>query len=402
MVKKGQFRSDLYYRLFNLPIVIPPLRDRKGDIPLLAQHFLKKFKRRTGNEVLTFDELALEKLSQHEWPGNVRELGKEINRAAIVGNGRIILPQDILAQMHPAEKQDEQLVIKYGDLASMINQFKRNVICYSLKINDGNRSCAAKDIKKQRTYLSRMIHHTYNITEEEWEEFPVESFTKGFVFDPIEKFNEIITLQAEVDRLKRQAAKLHEDLAGSNKKNRPALEDTTLNESQKQPAKKQPESILNLITRVVITDNNGLTEKAWSNHGKEFIKHGIKTKNALLYQIRKQGLRDGCEKAKSKYHTALIIKLVIKKNNGLVAKTWNNHSKEFIESEIKTRGDLNYRIRSNELSERCKKTRFSYYRKAITKKLMKKHNNNFIKIAKELIAPRTEVCAFGKNLMNAK
>ena len=155
-----------------------------------------------------------------------------------------------------------------------------------------------------------------------------------------------------------------------------------------------------LVIKLVIKQNNGHDLKAWNDLSEEFIEGGIKTRKALLYQIRKYDLRESCELAKAKHHKALITELVIKQNNGLVAKTWDKHSEEFIEWEIKTKHDLHYRIRSNGLSKECKSARFTYYQEMITPQMLEKYRNNFVRIAKELFAPRTEVCAFGKELLS--
>jgi transcriptional regulator with PAS, ATPase and Fis domain len=93
-VADGRFRKDLFYRLNEIPIALPPLRERMEDLPLLVAHFLGLHNRRTGEErKLTPD--AMEKLNHHTWPGNVRELKKRLERAFCLGEGRFITPHDI-------------------------------------------------------------------------------------------------------------------------------------------------------------------------------------------------------------------------------------------------------------------------------------------------------------------
>ena len=92
-VAEGRFREDLYYRLNVVQINMPTLRERKGDIPLLANHFLNIFKEETINPNLTISASAMEKMVQYDWPGNIRELRNAIERAVVMGNGKEILPK---------------------------------------------------------------------------------------------------------------------------------------------------------------------------------------------------------------------------------------------------------------------------------------------------------------------
>lgn len=102
LVKDGRFRADLYYRLNIFPIRIPPLRDRREDIPLLARHFLAAFSRRMGKRVQEIDGRALTKLMGWNWPGNVRELANVIERAVILCPGAVLERQHISGLIDPA------------------------------------------------------------------------------------------------------------------------------------------------------------------------------------------------------------------------------------------------------------------------------------------------------------
>jgi len=95
-VKSGTFRSDLYYRLSVFPVKVPALRDRKGDIPALARHFLRKYSRKLGKPLQDFSPLSLTRLTQYSWPGNVRELQNVVERAAILSRGPIAEVDDSL------------------------------------------------------------------------------------------------------------------------------------------------------------------------------------------------------------------------------------------------------------------------------------------------------------------
>ena len=94
-IKAGRFREDLYYRLNVVALTMPPLRKRKEDIPLLAEHFLNRFSRETNKSIDRIDRKALDEMMLHEWPGNVRELENAIERAVVVGKGRQIQAGDL-------------------------------------------------------------------------------------------------------------------------------------------------------------------------------------------------------------------------------------------------------------------------------------------------------------------
>ena len=94
-VKKETFREDLFYRLNVISFSMPPLRRRKEDIPLLAEHFLSRFSQETNRDVSTISRRALDEMMLYDWPGNIRELENAIERAVVVGKEPRILPQDL-------------------------------------------------------------------------------------------------------------------------------------------------------------------------------------------------------------------------------------------------------------------------------------------------------------------
>ncbi len=125
MVKSGTFREDLYYRLNVVNIIMPPLRERTEDIPLLVSHFIKKYCTSMSRDMITIEPAALIQLEQFEFPGNVRELENMIERAIVIGNGKEIklkdLPMGKEAVVSSVESLDElekrhieQILIKYG------------------------------------------------------------------------------------------------------------------------------------------------------------------------------------------------------------------------------------------------------------------------------------------------
>ncbi|UCG77973.1 MAG: sigma-54-dependent Fis family transcriptional regulator [Nitrospirota bacterium] len=142
-VKEGKFREDLYYRLNVIPVLIPPLRERKEDIPLLVEHFLKKFgvtKRRFGNS-------AMAALVEHEWKGNVRELENIIERVVTLSEEEVIkkdmLPMEVLSRKVPdsgAPALNEDGV----DLDSVLEDIERSYLIKALDASKGVKNDAAK------------------------------------------------------------------------------------------------------------------------------------------------------------------------------------------------------------------------------------------------------------------
>ena len=95
MVTDGKFQEDLYYRLNVIPIVIPPLRERREDIPVLIEHFVTKHRQRTGKRVDAVDDEVVKALQRYDWPGNVRELENSIERAVVLATGPVLTPESV-------------------------------------------------------------------------------------------------------------------------------------------------------------------------------------------------------------------------------------------------------------------------------------------------------------------
>ncbi len=150
----GNFREDLYYRINVVQIKMPALRERKADIPLLANYFLDNFKKERGFSQLTISDNAMKKMLQYEWPGNIRELRNALERAVVMGNGKEILPEDLPISSLKPDSSYLQLGLT---LKEATNNFKKKFIVLNLEHTGGNRSKAAKIMGVQRTYLSRLI-----------------------------------------------------------------------------------------------------------------------------------------------------------------------------------------------------------------------------------------------------
>ena len=151
MMHEDRFREDLYYRLNVIRIEIPPLRLRKGDIPLLAQHFMDKFNYKLGLTIDQFSEQALEMLLKHPWPGNVRELENVIERGMILAdleNVSTLMPRHLsFSPLHPqqdliGEADEESGEIK--DLKTLVSEFEKKVILQVLRNTKGDKILAAK------------------------------------------------------------------------------------------------------------------------------------------------------------------------------------------------------------------------------------------------------------------
>jgi len=152
-VQKGQFRSDLYYRLNVLPVYIPPLRQRPEDILELAQFFLKVFMRETKKQFDGFSQDALEAMLSYSWPGNVRELQNCIERACVMGKNRLVGRGDLFFK----PENDSSGEATERNLKNAVNLFKANFIRRVLEENNWNQTEASRALAIQRTYLSRLI-----------------------------------------------------------------------------------------------------------------------------------------------------------------------------------------------------------------------------------------------------
>ena len=160
MVSDGTFREDLYYRLNVIPVQIPPLRERKEDIPLLVQHFLDKF-RPEGNAnraPLTMSQEAMRHLMAYPWPGNVRQLENAIERAVAFSAGRsqidiVDLPPEVQQAQETAAPAAISLPDDGLDLGEYIARIERDLIQISLERTGGNKGQAAKLLNLKRTTL---------------------------------------------------------------------------------------------------------------------------------------------------------------------------------------------------------------------------------------------------------
>jgi DNA-binding NtrC family response regulator len=173
-VKAGNFREDLFYRLSVVTLQMPPLRDRRGDIPLLAERFLHRAAKESGELAgrrLHFSDEALRLLVAYDWPGNVRELENAVERAALHARGAEVLPEDLPAKLvvidgqGRAQQARTPLNALFADLPSL-DELERRYLIHVLETVSGNRTRAAEVLRIDRRTLYRMAER-FNIKLDE-------------------------------------------------------------------------------------------------------------------------------------------------------------------------------------------------------------------------------------------
>ena len=161
-VANGKFREDLYYRLNVIPIVIPPLRERKSDIPLLFSHFIEVFNKAKGRKLGGISAATMDCLVNYSWPGNIRELENLVERLAILkGQGQIEV-NDLPAKYRSAalttiDPVKFEIPESGLDFNSAVDQFENNLILQALEKTNWNRNQAALLLRLNRTTLVEKI-----------------------------------------------------------------------------------------------------------------------------------------------------------------------------------------------------------------------------------------------------
>lgn len=151
-VKAGAFREDLFYRLAVFPVVIPPLRERREDIPLLVDHFLKKHAERLGKTVGGFSGAALHAVLQYDWPGNVRELENAIERAILLEKSEVLQADSLPSALLPtaaAERREPAIL--------PMEEVERRAIAHALEVSGWNVADAARALGLNRVTLYRKL-----------------------------------------------------------------------------------------------------------------------------------------------------------------------------------------------------------------------------------------------------
>lgn len=159
-VEDKEFREDLFYRLNSFPIFVPPLRSRRGDILILAEHFVKKFSEKLSKQIKGFTKRALKIVYEYNWPGNVREVENTIERCIIITDSDMIDVDDLPAHLRTAENITSAEV--NGPLFSdetiiPFEKLKEEAIRHALKVTNGNIVEAAKKLKLGRATIYRLM-----------------------------------------------------------------------------------------------------------------------------------------------------------------------------------------------------------------------------------------------------
>ena len=144
------FREDLYYRLNVIGIHLVPLRERRGDIPLLVEHFLERFSAKNNQPVNVFSRAAVEAMSNYDWPGNIRELENSVERAVVLGRGEVLTLADLPAGVAGESREDDELHVEAGStvisipVGTPLAEVERRVILETLRSTGGDKSAAAR------------------------------------------------------------------------------------------------------------------------------------------------------------------------------------------------------------------------------------------------------------------
>jgi transcriptional regulator with PAS, ATPase and Fis domain len=158
MVAEGTFREDLYYRLNVIPVKLPPLRERRDDIPLLVQHFLQKLSAEPGRGPATMSQEGLRRLMAYHWPGNVRQLENVVERSIAFSQGRPqVEVQDLASEAYTSPEPDSSKDVSFPEEGVDFDRYVSNVelslIKQSLERTRGNKRQAAKLLNLKRTTL---------------------------------------------------------------------------------------------------------------------------------------------------------------------------------------------------------------------------------------------------------
>jgi sigma-54 dependent transcriptional regulator, flagellar regulatory protein len=161
-VQKGNFREDLFYRLYVIPIQMPSLRERKTDIPFLLSHFLEEFAQKNHKPVMKVAPEALQLMAKHPWRGNVRELRNLVERIVVLKDGETLVPEDLPPKMRILEGVDSDLAEAVTadegiSFHTAVSEFEKNLILNALEKTSWVKNRAADLLKIKRTTLVEKI-----------------------------------------------------------------------------------------------------------------------------------------------------------------------------------------------------------------------------------------------------
>ena len=159
-VNEGKFREDLFYRIHVVPIYIPPLRERKDDIPLLATYFMTGFSKLLKKDIKGFTPAAIQRMMLYDWPGNIRELQSKVEHAVVMANKDIIATEDLFTSANTLKNN-------FNSYRDAKERFECEYLENLLRINKGNITNASKTAKRYRADIYKLIKK-YNINPENY------------------------------------------------------------------------------------------------------------------------------------------------------------------------------------------------------------------------------------------
>jgi two-component system response regulator HydG len=160
-VDEGRFREDLFYRLNVMPMIVPPLRERQDDIPLLAHHFLEHYAQKNRKPAKGFSPLAMDILVKHDWPGNVRELENAIERAVILLAGEHITEKQLplnIVQKYPVQETTARPLAAVANGTRSLEEIEKEAILATLEATKGNKSETARRLGITRKTLHNKLN----------------------------------------------------------------------------------------------------------------------------------------------------------------------------------------------------------------------------------------------------
>jgi two-component system NtrC family response regulator len=157
LVEDGEFRDDLFYRLSVVTVDLPPLRERREDIPLLAAHMLKQFAARYGIPALSISDEAMEKFLQYNWPGNVRELQNVMERLAVLAKDPVVRDEHLPAEIRQSESRIANINLKLPEEGVDLEEIEKEILLQAIEKSGWNQTQAAKYLNiSRKTLIYRM------------------------------------------------------------------------------------------------------------------------------------------------------------------------------------------------------------------------------------------------------
>lgn len=164
-IRQGRFREDLYYRLSTVPIVLPPLRERRGDIPILVAHFLRAHHHELPGDAKHITAQALDKLMRYDWPGNVRELRNVIERAVLLSASQSLTEEDIVLGRSSLRPRPDPYAFRLPETGCNLAEVERELVQQALEFTQWNQTKAAELLKLSRDQI-RYKMEKYNLSRE--------------------------------------------------------------------------------------------------------------------------------------------------------------------------------------------------------------------------------------------